>query len=120
MEKKNLITLIIVICLIVLVILFWDKFIIKKEEIVERDYCEQDSDCVLAVNPYSCCIEPIPMNKNVVEVDEELVVYDKLFDYSLYETKEDCDKINCPTSLIISLDVDLTCFNNKCLLNNSN
>ncbi|MBI2045356.1 hypothetical protein HYT23_04830 [Candidatus Pacearchaeota archaeon] len=115
MDKKNWIIPIIILILIALVIIFREKFIVREEEIIEADYCEADTDCVLAVNPYNCCIQPVPMNKDVVELDEEFVIYDKNFDYSDYKSKEDCSFKECPASPQIIADVYLKCSNNKCV-----
>lgn len=128
MDKKDWMIVTIIVALIVLVVIFWDKFIIKKEEIIQADYCQVDSDCVLAVNPNLCCIQPIPMNKKAVELDEDYVIYEEGVDYlHNYSKNEQCfsedgrqirgcagfdDHIK--TGSLISREI--YCENNKCKL----
>ncbi len=114
MEKKNWIIPIVILALIVLVIIFKDKFIVKEEEIIEADYCQVDSDCVLAVNPNGCCHCPIPMNREVVDIDEDYEIYDADKDYkSLDET---CARVFCVPCAPVN---ELICQNNKCSYNTS-
>ena len=112
MNKKNWIVPFVILALIALVIIYKDKFIIKEEEIIEADYCGQDSDCVLAVNPFFCCNCPIPMNKKVVELDEDYEVYERGADYSNYEKEDDCKTVFCE---LCNSNTNLTCYNNKCV-----
>jgi|SRR3989344_2099511 len=128
MDKKSWMILLIIAVIVVLVILFWDKFIIRSEKIITADYCEQDSDCVWGVNPYSCCVQPIPMNKDVIDVDEKLVLYEEGVDY-LYDYPKDGQCFNedgrriagCVTlQIYINYSRPLICVNNKCSLNNLN
>ncbi len=115
MDKKTWIILAIIALLIVLVIIFWDKFIIRKEEIIATDYCKQDSDCVLVVNPSSCCIEPVAMNKDVVTLDKDYALYEKGANYSVYKKLEDCTRVKCPVSSI-GPNIIIQCYKNKCTI----
>jgi len=114
MDKQGWVILSIIVVLIVLVVLFWDKLLIKNEEIIRADYCELDSDCVLAINPSQCCLQPLALNKNVVSVDSDYVIYDMNFDSSDYTSKDDCSAVRCP-NLSSSKNYNTICENNKCL-----
>ena len=113
MEKKSWLIIFIMLALIALVFIFWDKFIIKNEEIIASDYCEEDRDCVLAVNPSNCCACPISMNKDVVELDEDFVMYEAGRDYSSYnEGRELCSRVECAACVNPS---QIKCLDNKCV-----
>ena len=115
MNKKNWIIPLVILTLVVLVIVFRDKFIVKEEEIIEADYCEVDGDCVLAVIPSSCCNCPMPINKKVVELDKDYIIYDFGLDYSDYEKEADCSGVACEPC---NPSTTLRCINNKCQLIN--
>ncbi|MEK6925932.1 MAG: hypothetical protein AABW50_01495 [Nanoarchaeota archaeon] len=112
MEKRNWVILIILAVLIILVFLFKDFLIVKNEELVKADYCEQTSDCVLAVNPSSCCVCPMPYNKKVVELEDNLIAYDENVNYLLYDKDADCRNIACEACPQLG---NLGCLQNKCL-----
>lgn len=121
-KKFTWILVVIILILIVLVILFWDDLVIKKQDIIEGDYCELDEDCVWAVNPYYCCVYPVLMNKEVVELDEEYEFYVEGTDYNDYDKKEQCFNnqgqliVGCTDSGMLSLDLyDIYCVENKCI-----
>ena len=114
MDKKNWIIPLVILTLVVLVIIFRDKFIVKEEELIEENYCEADEDCVIAVNPNGCCHCPIPMNRNVVDIDGDYEIYDENKDYkSLDET---CARVFCAPCAPVS---EILCINNKCVYNSS-
>src|SRR3989344_6378585 len=123
MNKKNWIIPLVILALVVLVIVFRDKFIVKEEDIIEADYCEVDSDCVLAVYPSLCCVQGALMNKKVVELDEDYVLYEAGVDYSKYEKTEVCKDPNTGAAIrgCVSLEVEnrykIICLNNKCIYN---
>ncbi|MBU0958586.1 MAG: hypothetical protein KKB31_01445 [Nanoarchaeota archaeon] len=114
MEKKSWIFLIVVVVLVALVIIFWDGFIVEKNQVVEYDYCETVDDCVYVINIGSCCNCPMPINRDVAGLEENYVVYVEGEDYSLYEKEEDCNRVNCEVGCA-SLGV-LGCVDNKCVL----
>lgn len=113
MEKKSWLILFIILALMALVFIFWGEFIIKNEEIIAIDYCKVNDDCVLAVNTNSCCIQPVAMNKDVVNIDEDYVVYDESFNSDDYVKKNDCSAVRCAAPPRIG-DFLISCLNNKC------
>jgi hypothetical protein len=123
MDKKDWIITIIIIILVVFVILFWDKFIIKNEEIINADYCKVNEDCVWAVNPNNCCVVPIPINKNVVKSDGDYILYQEGVDYSKdYPKKEQCFSedgksliAGCAPMVLDDYKQPLVCVNSKCV-----
>ncbi|HLC78221.1 MAG TPA: hypothetical protein VJH92_03795 [Candidatus Nanoarchaeia archaeon] len=112
MKWKKILIALFILALITLVIAFWDKFIIREEFIISADYCEVNGDCVLAVNPYNCCVVPAALNKEVVEIDEDFIVYEEGVDYSGHEKRDDCSRIEC--SPIFLENYLLRCNENKC------
>jgi hypothetical protein len=128
MDKKDWIITIITVVLVVFVILFWNKFVIKDEEFVSADHCEINEDCVWAVNPGNCCIVPIPMNKKIVELDENYTIYQEGIDYLRdYPKNEQCFSedghsliAGCAILEIKGINGPLECVNNKCMIDNFN
>lgn len=125
MGKSTWVILTIIVALVILVVLFWDKLIIREEEIISIDYCEADDDCVWAVNPYLCCLFPSPLNHDAVEVDNRLVLYEEgvnyLYDYPKDEQcfSEEGGLISgCVNLNIANYSKPLKCIENKCTYNN--
>lgn len=123
MDKKDWIITIIIVVLIVFVVIFWNKFVIKEEEFVSANHCEVNEDCVWAVNTGNCCIVPVPMNKNVVELDGNYTIYQERVDYLRdYPKKEQCfsedgNFIACASLVSTNYNQSsLHCFNNKCVV----
>lgn len=74
-------------------------------------HCEQDSDCVFAINPNNCCYCPQIYNKDVVDSYSELVIYEEGKDYSEFRDI-DCSGVFCAACMGPS---NLTCFYNECI-----
>lgn len=87
---------------------------------MEAFYCEQDSDCVMAINIHLCyggCEFGTPMSKKFVETNDSYMVYDKNADYSVYPKYEDCSKVirGCLTLEIEGFpNEEAKCINNWC------
>lgn len=113
MNSKDWTLLVFIIALIVLVVMFWDKFVIRKEEIIEADYCKTDNDCVVAIHPGYCCDCPRAYNREFVGIDEKLFVYEEGVDYSNYEKIENCAGIACGACGTVR---EVSCENNKCVM----
>ena len=75
----------------------------------EKRYCNQNSDCVWAVEP-SCCWCPEPYNQEIVKKDDRLVLYKKGENYSSFITR-DCSGILCSPCAPIT---ELECVNHRC------
>jgi hypothetical protein len=114
MDKKDFLIITVIIALVVLVILFWDNFIIRREELVEVDYCEYDFECVYAINIIACCSCPMPMNIKVIKLDGDYEIYNEEVDYS----RGDCNYKGCATAC--PTIGNLSCINNKCIAINKN
>jgi len=109
LNKNILVGVLILLVIAIISINFY--FLAEKEREIEKDYCEQDSDCVWAVRPNECCICPSIYNQKIVDADRGLVAYEQGKDYSLFRTNE-CVDINCvPCNPTVR---ELKCINNKC------
>jgi len=75
-----------------------------------KKYCEQEFDCTWAFYPNSCCSCPKIHNKEFVNSDNRLVIYEDGKDYSSLRTI-DCSETICSPCLGIS---DSECKNNQC------
>lgn len=115
MGKSTWVILTIIVALVILVVLFWDKFIIREEEIISIDYCEADGDCVLGISVNDCCHCPIPLNKKAVELDEDIIIYINGEDYSSYNIdNEMCARIECTSC---DYPLQIKCQDNRCVSN---
>lgn len=77
----------------------------------EEKYCGIDEGCVWAFNPYTCCDCPRIYNKEIVDAEDDLVIYEKGKDYSLLRTA-DCTEIACSPCVPIT---ELECVDNECV-----
>ncbi len=112
-EMKGKMWIIILGVVVVLLIVFFIKSSQTDLSDFPTNSCEVDEDCVLAVDPYSCCINyHPPMSKS--DADKKgLVAYDSTINYSSYPKKEDCSLARCNATLYIG-EFRAVCKNNKC------
>ncbi len=94
MEKRRIISIISFIVFLV-VVSFVLYFSTDSVQIEERHYkCEDDSDCVLAIEPNSCCLCPLPVTKFKIDNSDEFLLYEEGKDYSDFFDNESCELTN--------------------------
>jgi hypothetical protein len=74
-------------------------------------YCEQDSDCVLAITPGECCLCQEIYGRSIVEARADLVIVDYDQDLSAY-SPDNCSHLVCDCFNFIL--PPLKCVNGQC------